>query len=73
MILQAYNLAFKRECKINDFIHKASDLIIKHCLEYKIANIIIGKNKEWKQEINLGKKNKFKFHFYSLSKFYRET
>lgn len=26
--------------------NKASDLIIKHCLEYKIANIIIGKNKE---------------------------
>lgn len=36
--------------------NKASDLIIKHCLEYKIANIIIGKNKEWKQEINLCKK-----------------
>ncbi|WP_258460679.1 transposase [Campylobacter hyointestinalis] len=55
------NLAFKKECKINDFIHKASDLIIKHCLEHKIANIIIGKNKEWKQEINLGKKTNLNF------------
>ncbi|RAZ49511.1 IS200/IS605 family accessory protein TnpB-related protein [Campylobacter hyointestinalis] len=55
------NLAFKKECKINDFIHKAGDLIVKHCLEYKIANIIIGKNKEWKQEINLGKKTNLNF------------
>lgn len=55
------SLAFKRECKINDFMHKVSDLIIKHCLEYKIANIIVGKNKEWKQEINLGKKTNLNF------------
>ena len=50
------NLALKRDCKINDFMHKSSNFIIKHCLKHKIANIVIGKNKEWKQEINLGKK-----------------
>ena len=50
------NLALKRDCKINDFMYKSSDFIIKHCVKHKIANIVIGKNKEWKQEINLGKK-----------------
>lgn len=50
------NIALKRDCKINDFMHKSSNFIIKHCLKHKIANIVIGKNKEWKQEINLGKK-----------------
>ncbi len=55
------SLAFKRECKINDFMHKASDLIIKHCLNHKISNIVIGRNKEWKQEINLSKKTNLNF------------
>ncbi|MDL0115216.1 RNA-guided endonuclease TnpB family protein [Campylobacter felis] len=55
------NLALKRDCKINDFIHKSSDFIIKHCIEHKIANIVIGKNKEWKQKINLGKKTNQNF------------
>lgn len=55
------NLALKRDCKINDFMHKSSDFIIKHCVEHKIANIVIGKNKEWKQEINLGKKTNQNF------------
>ncbi|SQE24366.1 transposase, IS605 OrfB family [Campylobacter jejuni subsp. doylei] len=55
------NLALKRDCKINDFMHKSSDFIIKHCVEHKIANIVIGKNKEWKQEIDLGKKTNQNF------------
>lgn len=42
-------------------MHKSSDFIIKHCVEHKIANIVIGKNKEWKQEINLGKKTNQNF------------
>ena len=42
-------------------MHKSSDFIIKHCVEHKIANIVIGKNKEWKQEMNLGKKTNQNF------------
>ena len=55
------NLSLKRECKISDFMHKASDFIIKHCIKNKISQIIIGKNKEWKSKINLGKKTNQNF------------
>ena len=55
------NLALKRDCKINDFMHKSSDFIIKHCVAHKISNIVIGKNKEWKQGINLGKRTNQNF------------
>lgn len=55
------NLALQRDCKINNFMHKASDFIIKHCVEHKIANIVIGYNAGWKQEIDLGKKTNQNF------------
>ena len=47
--------------KINDYIHKSSRFIINYCLKYRIGTIVIGNNKDWKQRINLGKKNNQKF------------
>lgn len=37
-------------------MHKASNAVLSHCLEYKIANVVVGHNKEWKQNLNLGKR-----------------
>ncbi|MDJ0518440.1 MAG: hypothetical protein QNJ74_20015 [Trichodesmium sp. MO_231.B1] len=39
----------------------ASRLIINTLITHKIGTLIIGKNQEWKQEINLGKKNNQNF------------
>ena len=55
------NLTLKRNCKINNFMHKASDYIIKHCVKHKIQTVVIGKNDGWKQEINLGKRTNQNF------------
>lgn len=38
-----------------------SKFIIKLCLDNNIGNIIIGHNKGWKQDVNLGKRNNQKF------------
>jgi putative transposase len=46
-----------RYFKIKDIFHKASYNIVKIALEEQTNTIIIGKNKEWKQEINIGKRN----------------
>lgn len=54
-------MANKRNNKINDYMHKSSRYIIDYCLTNDISKIIIGKNKDWKQEINLGKKNNQSF------------
>jgi putative transposase len=51
----------KRYFKIKDIFHKASYTIVKVALEEKTNTIIIGKNKEWKQEINIGKRNNQSF------------
>jgi len=54
-------LTSKRNNKIKDFIHKTSRFIINYCIENKIDTIVIGNNKNWKQEIELGKKNNQNF------------
>lgn len=46
----------KRNAKVEDYLHKASRYIIDYCLKHDIHTIVIGKNKEWKQNINLSKK-----------------
>jgi putative transposase len=54
-------LTLKRNNKIKDYLHKSSKFIIDYCIENKIDNILLGKNKGWKQEINIGKKNNQNF------------
>lgn len=51
------SLTNKRNKKVSDYLHKASRIIINLCLFNKIGKIIVGKNKQWKQEINIGSKN----------------
>ena len=50
-------LGLKRQNKLNDFMHKASKYIIDYCIDHNIGTIIIGKNKDWKQKVNMGTKN----------------
>ena len=62
-------LSFKRENKINDYLHKSSRFLIDYCLKNEINTVIIGYNKSWKQNINIGKKNNQNFvqiPFYKL-------
>lgn len=51
----------KRKHKVNDFLHKASHYLINHAAENHIDTIVIGYNKGWKQEIEIGKVNNQKF------------
>ena len=49
-------LTEKRNAKMDDYLHKASRKIINYCIDNKINTIVIGKNKEWKQEADIGKR-----------------
>ena len=51
----------KRFRKIKNYIHNTSSFIIKYCIENNIDTIVIGKNKEWKQNCDMGKINNQKF------------
>lgn len=52
-----YSITNKRNNKINYFMHKASRYVVNYCLEHSINNIVIGHNKDWKRNSNLGKVN----------------
>jgi len=47
--------------QLHDLFHKASRAIIQHCLEKNIATLVIGRNKNWKQNIRMGRRNNQKF------------
>lgn len=54
-------LTLKRNRKIKDKLHKASRKIVNYLKENNISEVVIGLNKGWKDEINIGKKNNQNF------------
>lgn len=54
-------LQLKRNSKVDDYLHKASKMIVDILLENKVGNVVIGKNEGWKQEIGIGKRNNQNF------------
>jgi len=54
-------LTHYRNCYMEDYLHKASRYIVNYCIKNNIGTIVIGKNVQWKCEINLGSKNNQKF------------
>ena len=54
-------LTHKRNCKVDDYMHKASRDIVNRLVKMNIGILIIGKNDGWKNEINIGKRNNQNF------------
>ena len=54
-------LALKRNNKIKNYMHSVSKKIVNYCINNNIGNIVIGYNKKWKQNIELGKRNNQNF------------
>jgi len=54
-------LSHKRNLKVDDYLHRASRVIIDWCVKHKIAVLVIGKNDGWKQRIAIGKRNNQNF------------
>ena len=56
-----YSITRNRYNKIYDYFHKISTYLINQAVSNDITAIFIGLNKEWKQEVKLGKKNNQNF------------
>lgn len=54
-------ITFNRNNKIKNYIHHASKHIVETAKELDITKIVIGNNKQWKTEINLGKRTNQNF------------
>ena len=55
------SITFKRYQRIKNYMHNASSYIIKWCLKNEIDTLVVGKNKEWKQDASMSKKSNQKF------------
>lgn len=49
-------LALWRENQINNYFHKVTHHFVNYCIANGIDTVIIGRNQQWKDNINLGKK-----------------
>lgn len=63
--LKAYSqikqLNSKRELRIDNYLHTSTRRVIDWCVLNNIGKLIIGNNQQWKQDINIGKKNNQQF------------
>ena len=67
--LKMKHLLVKRDKKIHDYLHKVSKTIIDYLDKNDIGLLVIGHNENWKQRVNIGKKNNQNFvtiPFYKL-------
>ena len=51
------SISNKRNNKIKDYLHKSSKMLVNFLVSNDISTLVIGYNEEWKQNINIGKKN----------------
>ena len=54
-------LGYKREMKLNDYLHKSATFLVNYLVSQTIDVLVIGTNKGWKQNINIGKRNNQNF------------
>jgi putative transposase len=58
---QIRSLTYKRNVRVDDYLHRASRLIVDWLVEHRIGTLVIGKNNGWKQRIAIGKRNNQQF------------
>jgi IS605 OrfB family transposase len=54
-------LTNKRNRKVDNYLHNASRFIVNYLVSNNFGTIVIGHNKQWKTEINIGHKNNQEF------------
>lgn len=54
-------LTHKRNMKVDNYLHNASRIIVNHLVENCVGMLVIGKNKQWKTGINIGRKTNQNF------------
>lgn len=58
---QLDDITSKRFRCIKNYMHNTSAYVVKWCITNSIDTLVVGKNKEWKQGANIGKRNNQNF------------
>ena len=54
-------ITHKRNCKVKDYMHKVSKSIIEYLESNNLNTLFVGKNTDWKDGVDLGRKNNQNF------------
>ena len=54
-------LSLQHYCRQHDMMHKISCRVIEWCIEHRVGVLVIGTNKFWKQNADMGKRNNQNF------------
>lgn len=63
-------LSLWRENQISNYFHKVTNHFVNYCIANDIDTVIIGRNQQWKDGINLGKKTNQNFASIPFGKLY---
>jgi len=63
------NLTNRRNAAVNDYIHRATAMVVKSCLEHNISKVVVGDVAKSLNSINLGKKTNQNFVNIALGQF----
>lgn len=63
------NITRKRNNKVDTYLHQSSQQLVDELVRLKIEMLVIGKNAQWKTEINLGRRNNQNFVTIPYNKF----
>jgi len=63
------NLTTRRNAAVNDYIHRATAMVVKICLEHNISKVVVGDVAKSLNGINLGKKTNQNFVNIALGQF----
>ncbi|NEQ40304.1 MAG: hypothetical protein F6K40_30330 [Okeania sp. SIO3I5] len=50
-------LSYHRNRFVENYLHNTSKLVVNYLVKSNIGTVVIGKNDNWKQGANIGKKN----------------
>ena len=64
-----YSINRKRNNRINDYMHKSSTYIVNHLVSNNVGTLVIGHNKDWKQDTTMRKEDKQTFIQIPFNKF----
>jgi len=54
-------LCLRHDCFVKDVMHKVSTDIVRYCVRHGVGTIVMGVNRGWKQETDMGKENNQNF------------
>ncbi|NEO48893.1 MAG: IS200/IS605 family element transposase accessory protein TnpB [Moorea sp. SIO4A3] len=55
------SLTYYRNRFVDNYLHQTSRRIVDYLIEHNIKTLVIGKNDNWKQKVNIGKRNNQQF------------